>query len=1187
MKFRISFPRKGILSMRIPIRNFIAATVISSSVFYCASPACSFAQNESSLYSISKSAPSQADKAADELVAFSAETIIGILRNEPGLMLEVKKMLVRKAFEQGRVLEAADLTDDALFQLVRDQQSIRILATHEIVDRSYIRAKPTQEEVDRENMLAARYGMQPTPPSGAGAATTKPPAGVSQEQMYWARRDGSLGGYVPPATSNNEVPQQNIPQQPPLQTAPTNNPSRQMNRASLNENEDQNLQAQDAFAMNSSANNMQRISPDQLGSLLNASSPASFAVPNNTANNNNASGSPTALAMGQSSFDPALAQPDYNMTAASAPPDFPPQSSSSARQDSRQRWNSPSAADLNQDRPLIRPEPNPYADVPSLYDLYEQVSTRSPVLQRFGFDIFRNGTGNTENLPMDIPVGPDYVLGPGDSLTIELWGAVSQRLQRVVDRQGQVSLPEVGTVQVAGRNLGDVQHMVQSVLRTQFRDVEADVSLGRIRTVRVYVVGDVVRPGAYDISSLSTALNALYVAGGPTTRGSLRHVHHYRGDKLLQDVDAYDLLLNGVHGEMENLASGDTILVPPIGSEVTVQGMVRRPDIYELGSEKNLAEVLQLAGGVLPSGTLRHVDVERVVAHEKRTMLQLDIPEASNESAVTQALENFQVQDGDQIRISPILPYADKTVYLDGHVFHPGKYPYRDGMKITDLIHSYTDLLPEPSQRHAEIIRLQAPDYRPEVIAFNLADAMAGKEQDATLQPFDTVRIFGRYNFEDSPLVTLSGAVREPGDHLTNGATHLKDAVYLAGGLTGDADLKNAQVYRHTQDGKLKVLSVDLAKALDGDEADNIILQPKDRIFIPRNQQKMDPATVQIEGDVTNPGRYPLGDGMTAAELVKLAGGFKRSADTNEVELTSYDDPSDKTNISKNRMIQIADAMAGNAEADVRLHDGDVLSVREQPGWDNRGAFITIKGEVVHPGSFGIHEGERLSSVLKRAGGFRQDAYVYGAILERKEVRDAEDKDRADLIARVQQEGVELKSLPETDPDQKIAKTAALLQWQAALEKLQSTPPPGRLVVHITGKIKDWENGPWDVRLRPQDVLVVPHIPDYVMVNGAVYNQTAVTYRSGKEAAWYLQQGGGPTNMADKKAIFVVRADGSVAGGKGGLFNGGALDAEVRPGDMVVVPEKALSGTSKWRQVLEASQLASAVGVAISLAGGF
>jgi protein involved in polysaccharide export with SLBB domain len=286
----------------------------------------------------------------------------------------------------------------------------------------------------------------------------------------------------------------------------------------------------------------------------------------------------------------------------------------------------PLPSDLNQDRPLIRHRPNPYADVPSLYDLYAQVSRRPAVLERFGAAIFRNGTGNLDSLPMDLPAGPDYVLGPGDGLSIDLWGGVSQRLQRVVDREGQVALPEVGTVLVAGRTLGDVQRMVQSVLRTQFRDVAADVSLGRIRSVRIYVVGDVAGPGAYDISSLSTPLNAIYAAGGPTSRGSLRHLRHFRGNQLVQEIDAYDLLLHGVHSEMARLQSGDTILVPPIGPEVTIEGMVRRPAIYELGREKSLAEALELSGGVLPTGTLRHVDVERTVAHEKRTMLRLDIP---------------------------------------------------------------------------------------------------------------------------------------------------------------------------------------------------------------------------------------------------------------------------------------------------------------------------------------------------------------------------------------------------------------------------------------------------------------------------------------------------------------------------------------------------------------------------------
>src|SRR3989475_6528008 len=355
-------------------------------------------------------------------------------------------------------------------------------------------------------------------------------------------------------------------------------------------------------------------------------------------------------------------------------------------------------------------------------------------------DVFRTGKGNLDALPMDLPAGPDYVLGPGDGLSIDLWGGVSQRLQRVVDREGRVALPEVGTVQVSGHSLGEVQRVVQSALRTQFHDVEADVSLARIRSVRVYVVGDVAGPGAYDISSLSTPLNALYAAGGPSSRGSLRHLRHYRGDQLLEEIDAYDLLLHGIHGELARIQSGDTILVPPIGPEVTVEGMVRRPSIYEVDGEKTLAEVLELAGGVLPSGTLRHVDVERLMAHEKRTMLRLDLPASNDEQAGNKALEEFQVQDGDKVKISPILPYSDKTIYLDGHLFRPGKYPYRDGMKVTDIVHSYSDLLPEPSHRHAEIVRLQPPDYTPVVLAFNLREAMDGNDQNLVLKPFDTIR---------------------------------------------------------------------------------------------------------------------------------------------------------------------------------------------------------------------------------------------------------------------------------------------------------------------------------------------------------------------------------------------------------------------------------------------------------------
>ena len=325
-------------------------------------------------------------------------------------------------------------------------------------------------------------------------------------------------------------------------------------------------------------------------------------------------------------------------------------------------------------------KPNPYGDIPSLYDMYLQAAPHPATPTRFGMDVFENGTRDLQMIPMDLPAGPDYVVGPGDGLAIDLWGGVSQRLYRTVDREGRVSLPEVGPVLVSGKSLADVQQSLQLVLRSQFRDVSADVSLSRLRTIRIYVVGDVAAPGAYDISSLSTPLNALFAAGGPTPRGSIRIVKHYRGNQLVQTVDLYDLLLHGVKSDIERLENGDTVLVPPIGPQVTVEGMVRRPAIYELKDEKDLNSVLDLAGGLLPTAALQHIEVQRMVAHERQTMMSLDIPDGADGPEATQKLASFEIHDGDQVRLFPIAPYNQNAVYLEGHVIRPGRYAYRSDM---------------------------------------------------------------------------------------------------------------------------------------------------------------------------------------------------------------------------------------------------------------------------------------------------------------------------------------------------------------------------------------------------------------------------------------------------------------------------------------------------------------------------
>jgi protein involved in polysaccharide export with SLBB domain len=1167
-------------------------------------------------------ANSRAEHEAEQMVSLSADRILNILREEPGLLLQVKKALVRKAFEQGRILDPNELTDDALFTLIRQDDNIRVIATREIVDRGYVKAKPTREQLARD--FPCRQLMPSTPEalaakqpdqSSTNTITKRLP---SQEEEYWLKHENDLDCYLtqylpygtapntygqPPymqSTSQQQYPtsqspsqrypQQQYPQQyPQQQYPPSQNPQQQGPPADYRRQLEltQTEPSQGYFGMDSDQSEMASIQPDELPSLLSASQTSG--LPSMSGKGMGASGTgASGLTMPpdlSSSLNPSLGSSLGSLLGnQGGTSGFPQQ----ARLEDQtrvplQQYSFPKPPQ----QPMLRHRPNPYADVPSLYDLYAQYSKRSPKLERFGEDVFVNGTGNLDELPMDLPAGPDYVVGPGDGLTVSLTGGISQRLQRVVDREGRIALPEVGAVEVSGRSLADVQRLVQTVLRGQFRGVDADVSLSRIRTVRVYVTGDVERPGAYDVSSLSTPLNALYIAGGPTSGGSLRIIHHYRGKQLVQEVDIYDLLLHGVRGDMQRLQAGDTIQIPPLKGQVTIEGMVRRPAVYELNGEKGLAEVLELAGGVLPSGTLRHVDVERVESHEGRTMLRLDIPETNSDASVNKALESFAVQDGDKIKITPILPYADKTVYLDGHVSRPGKFAYTDGMKVSDLIKSYKDVLPEPSISHAEIIRLSQPDFAPEVLTFNLGDALAGKDQDLVLKPFDIVRVFGRFDFEDPPVITVTGEVRDPGDHLTNGSAHLRDVVYLAGGTTRDALLTDAQVFRKTRDGKLEVINVNLAKALEGDAKDNIILEPKDRVFIHRDLNKLDPPTVAVEGEVARPGKYPLGDNMTAAALVRLAGGFKRGAYKEEADLTRYEVSQGTKVVSDHVTVPIAKAMADEPDADVRLRDGDVLAIRQLTGWKDVGAMITVTGEVVHPGTYGIQEGEHLSSIIQRAGGFRTDAYPYGAVFERDQIRELEMKNRADLLDRVQSEAANIKGIPEQNQQDLLAKQAAVEQFQVTLQKLQNAPPQGRMVIHISSNLQHWMNTPSDVQVRAGDTIYVPKRPSVVLVDGAVYNPTGVTFKPGKSAGWYLSQSGGPTGSANKKGVFVVRADGSVAGGPGGLFGGGAESASMQPGDMVVVPEKIFTISHAWQNTATAAQIMTAIAISASYAKNF
>ncbi|HXW16652.1 MAG TPA: SLBB domain-containing protein, partial [Candidatus Acidoferrales bacterium] len=684
----------------------------------------------------------------------------------------------------------------------------------------------------------------------------------------------------------------------------------------------------------------------------------------------------------------------------------------------------------------------------------------------------------------------------------------------------------------------------------------------------------------------STPLNALFLAGGPTERGSLRVAQHFRGKQLVEEVDLYALLLHGVKSGLARLEDGDSILVPPIGSAVTVEGMVRRPAVYELRGEKNLAEVLELAGGILPSAALDHIEVERLEDHRKRTMVSLSVGPNEDADGVRRQLESFAVRDQDIIHLFPIAAYNQKAVYLEGHVLRPGRYAYREGMKLTDLLAGYSDLMPEPAGQYAEIIHLAEPDYAPSVEGFNLDEALSGRTSAPVLKPMDTIRIFGKYDFESVPTVSVWGEVREPGSYRVSGEIRVRDAVHFAGGTTPDALMDSAQIFRSLPDSTLKVLSVDLEKALDGDWGANVRLEPRDRLVVHRNPAKVDPPSVYVQGEISKPGRYPLTQGMRISDLVQVGGGLRRSADSEIASLTQFRVADAEKVVADERAVNLKAALGKDPATDFPLRDGDTLTIREISGWSDRGASITVRGEVQHPGTFGIRPGERLSSILARAGGFGAAAYPHGAVLERLDVRAEEERSQRTLVVRVQEEQQALNQLPENDNTQKAAKAAAMAQWQRILDSLVNNPPVGRLVIHINANVRSWQNTAEDVPVRAGDVLVVPKTPNFVLVTGQVYNPTAIAYRPGKSAGWYLRQGGGPTHIADQKAIFVIRADGGVANSEAmaSLWKGSPLGSTLEPGDTVVVPEKAVGRSISWQSVFLAGQVASSVATSVLVA---
>ncbi|MBV8361969.1 MAG: SLBB domain-containing protein, partial [Deltaproteobacteria bacterium] len=419
-------------------------------------------------------------------------------------------------------------------------------------------------------------------------------------------------------------------------------------------------------------------------------------------------------------------------------------------------------------------------------DMPEQMPSAPDLtsLTQFGYSLFSQPVSTFAPVT-NVPVGDDYIIGPGDSLVALEWGLLNQSLEMTVDRDGSVQVPGIGPLQVGGLTFAQAKKLLEAQLE-QTHGVTANVTMGQLRTIQVFVVGQVNQPGTYTVSSLSRISNVLQQAGGVSKVGSLRYIELKRHNQLINVLDLYDLMLHGDSSHDLRVDNNDVIFVPVIGKVVAVAGDVKVPAIYEVTSTPSINQVLNLAGGVTAFGYAEHLQVERVENHQRTIVLDVNLDQLASRQVA--------IRDGDLIKIYPVLPQHTNTVTLNGNVHRPGEYQWYSGMRVSNVIQRAQGLLPHTYFSYALIKRTTGPQKYIHYVPVDLGAALSGGEDnqaDLLLQQADEIQIFSQDELRDLPHVSVIGEVRSPGDYPLTEKMRLSDLIYQAGGLKDDANRNN------------------------------------------------------------------------------------------------------------------------------------------------------------------------------------------------------------------------------------------------------------------------------------------------------------------------------------------------------------------------------------------------------------
>jgi len=759
-----------------------------------------------------------------------------------------------------------------------------------------------------------------------------------------------------------------------------------------------------------------------------------------------------------------------------------------------------------------------------------------------------------------------------------------------VTREGMILVPEVGALSVSGLTFNEAKQVISESIERQRIGIKTVVTLSELRSIQVMMVGEVVQPGSYTVSGFSTLINTLISNGGIKRTGSLRAIQVKRGGQVIATMDLYKLLLKGDDSANIYMRQGDLIFVPPIGPTVGVAGEIHRPAIYEIRHEKNVGEILRLAGGLLPTAAKKQAQIERVSDTGMYTLLQANL---------TNNGKKIAVQNGDIIRILPVLDKMDGVVLLSGHVLTPGGYQWREGMRVADLINS-TGILRQGAEFDVAMVqRENRLDKRTEVIYFNLGEAITNRvsKSNILLKPRDQVIIFDTHSARakilsrivlklkheataDAPIKTIefAGFLRHPGIYPLQTGLRLLDMINNAGGLEAGVDLGYALLARtDLSTDRLDFVQINLREALRANKGDhNPVLQPKDKVFLfdkdidrsaliksPIERLKRETLfgemtpIVQVTGSVVHPGTYPMVPGMRIKDLIKAAGGMKEDAYGTTATLSRQsilDDDYTRTDsisislTNKNPLLDTTESI---------LHPYDHLVLRTKPEWVEKPKQVTIEGEVIYPGRYRVDKRETLCSLTQRVGGFTEDAYLFGTVFMRESVRKKEQKALDRVFGQLDKLLAEVHLSPGVEKNEKMPQEQSAKDTYDVIKQLTPEKALGRMVIDLKGAVTTCDETS-DIVLEDGDHIIVPKYQDDVSVIGQVYFPTSHKFQSKRAALDYINLSGGTKELAQREHAYIVQANGEVMSVRSGASTWGWLlspaNAKVTPGSTIFVP---------------------------------